>query len=66
MNFQGIGTSIAKKPYIFVILQGGGGGSGLPVSPLDPPMIQMKSVPRCTTACNFNFPHVLAVDHDNK
>ena len=28
--FQGICTSIAKKPYIFVIFQGGG-GSGPPV-----------------------------------
>ena len=29
-SFQGIRTSIAKKPYIFVIFQGGGecGGSG--------------------------------------
>ena len=26
MIFQGIWTSIAKKPYIFVIFQGGGGG----------------------------------------
>ena len=25
VNFQGIPTSIAKKPYIFVIFQGGGG-----------------------------------------
>ena len=37
--FQGIRSSIAKKPYIFVIFQGGGGGgSGSPVSTLDPPM----------------------------
>ena len=28
MIFQGIRTSIAKKPYIFVIFQWGGGGSG--------------------------------------
>ena len=35
--FQGIRTSIAKKPYIFVIFRGGGGGgSGPPVPPLDP------------------------------
>ena len=31
--FQGIRTSIAKKPYIFVIFQGGGGGPD-PLSPL--------------------------------
>ena len=35
--FQGIRTSIAKKPYIFVIFQGGGGQDGLS-HPLDPPM----------------------------
>ena len=33
MIFQGIWTSIAKKPYIFVIFQGEGGGS----EPPDPP-----------------------------
>ena len=33
--FQGIQTSIAKKPYIFVIFQGGGGGGGS--GPLVPP-----------------------------
>ena len=31
--FQGILTSIAKKPYIFVIFRGWGGGGGL-----DPPL----------------------------
>ena len=31
-------TSIAKEPYIFVIFQGGGGGFGPPVPPLDPHM----------------------------
>ena len=40
MIFQGIRTSIAKKPYIFVIFYGGsggggGGGVGPPVPPLD-------------------------------
>ena len=32
---------MAKKPYIFVIFQGGGGGgeSGPPVPSLDPPML---------------------------
>ena len=35
--FQGIRTSIARKPYIFVIFQGGG-GFGPPVPPLDPHM----------------------------
>ena len=32
--FQGIGTSFAKKPYIFVIFQGGGGGVWTPCPPL--------------------------------
>ena len=32
MIFQGIWTSIAKKPYIFVILQGGGGSDEIPHS----------------------------------
>ena len=32
--FQGIRTSIAKKPYIFYV----SGGSGHPAPPLDPPM----------------------------
>ena len=39
---QGIGTNIAKRPYIFVILQcvcvGGGGGFRTPCPPLDPHM----------------------------
>ena len=30
MIFKGIRTSIAKKPYIFVIFQVGGGGGGGP------------------------------------
>ena len=30
---QGIQTSIAKKPYIFVIFQGGGGGGPDPLPP---------------------------------
>ena len=39
--FQGIQTSIAKKPYIFVIFQGGRGGGGPDplVPPLDPHML---------------------------
>ena len=37
--FQEIRTSIAQKLYIFVIFRGGGGGSGPPVSPLDPHML---------------------------
>ena len=28
MNFQGIRTRIAEKPYIFLIFQRGGGGGG--------------------------------------
>ena len=39
MIFQGVRTSFAKKPFVFVIFQGGGGGggggSGPPVHPLD-------------------------------
>ena len=35
--FQGISTSIAKEPYIFVIFQGRGGGGPL-APPLDPHM----------------------------
>ena len=37
MIFQGIRTSIAKKPYIFVIVQGGGGRP-----PLDPRMLSVR------------------------
>ena len=36
--FQGIRTNIARKPYIYVIFQGGGGGVRTPVPPLDPHM----------------------------
>ena len=39
VTFQGIRTSIAKKPYIFQIFQGGPD----PLSPpLDPPMVRMQ------------------------
>ena len=38
MWFLGIRTSIAKKPYIFVIFQAGGGISGPPVPHMDPHM----------------------------
>ena len=34
--FWGIQTSIAKKPYIFVIFQGGGGGGGGGQDPCPP------------------------------
>ena len=37
-DFKGIRTSIAKKTYIFVIFQGGGGGSDPLFPPLDPHM----------------------------
>ena len=37
MILQGIRNSIERKPYIFVIFQGGGGDPD-PLSPLDPPM----------------------------
>ena len=37
-DFQGVQTSVPKKPYIFVIFQGGGGPSPL-LLPLDPHML---------------------------
>ena len=63
MNFQGIGTSIAKKPYIFVILQG---GVRTPCLPSGSANDSDEICPQVYDGCNFNFPHVLAVDHDNK
>ena len=51
MIFQGIRTSIAKKPYIFVIFQGG--GSELPVLHLDPHM--------CTNICNVMYLYTVLV-----
>ena len=51
--FQGTRISIAKKPFISVIFQGGGGGgggggvgggSGPPVPPLDLHMLSKKSI----------------------
>ena len=51
MIFRGSGpTSIAKKPFIFVIFQGGG-GLDPPPPPLDPPMY---------------FPHVLIKEEEKK
>ena len=42
-DFQGILTSIAKKPYIFVLFSGGGGVRPDPLlPPLDPPMYTDK------------------------
>ena len=38
LKFYIIEANINKEPYIFVIFQWGGGGSGPPVSPLDPHM----------------------------
>ena len=38
MLFQGIGTRIDMKPYIFVIFQGGGGVGPPAPPPLDPHM----------------------------
>ena len=37
-DFKGIQTSIAKKPYKFVIFQRGSGPPALPPPPLDPRM----------------------------
>ena len=46
--FQGTQTSIAiKKPYIFVIFQGGG-RSGPPVPPLDPCICLIETHPMST------------------
>ena len=49
MVLQGIRTNIAKKPYIFVIFQRGG-GSGPPVPPLDPrmpfPFMYLANIPK--------------------
>ena len=43
MIFQGIKTSVAKKSYIFVILFKGG-GTGPPVPPLGPPMLNHRKL----------------------
>ena len=50
MIFQGIGTSFAKKPYIFVIFQGGG-ESGPPVLPSG----SAHDIPHTGTACVNNI-----------
>ena len=50
MIFQGIRTSIAKKPYIFVIFHGGGG--------MEPPVLPSGSahdMPHTGTACVNNI-----------
>ena len=43
MFFKGIWTSIAKKPYVFVIFEGGGGVRTPSPRPLDPRMIIIKT-----------------------
>ena len=35
-------TSVAKKPYLFVIIRGGGGGSGTPVPTLESHMLAQE------------------------
>ena len=45
LSFSGIRTSIAKKPYDFVIFQGGGSRPIVP--PLDPPMFASSLVLIC-------------------
>ena len=45
--FEGIGTSIAKKPYILVIFRGGGGGLVL----LSPPPLWIRA---CGNSLNEN------------
>ena len=54
MIFQGIWTSIAKKPYIFVIFQGGGG-----LDPLSPLWI------RACTIINNGFSALSKGEDDN-
>ena len=53
MIFQGIQTSIAKKPFIFVIFRGGGGGP-----PLDPRMALSKKIYKLkvNTYVKWNLP----------
>ena len=57
MIFQGIGTSFAKKPYIFVIFRGGGGGGG-GGGVSGPPVLHSGSahdMPHTGTACVNNI-----------
>ena len=49
-DFQGIWPSIANRPYILVIFQGGG-GSGPPVIPLDPHTVNSFA----SIFCKFHF-----------
>ena len=49
-DFQGIRTSIAKRPFKFVIFQGGG-GSGPLSPPLDPRMQMNKQSTKVVTSC---------------
>ena len=54
-----IQTSIAKRPYIFVILfSGGGGGSGPPVPPLGPPMFIHRKLKHSCMAHQDNVGYV--------
>ena len=46
--FQGIRTSIAMKENLYFCDFSGGGGSGIPVPPLDPPMNLTDPWPQCT------------------
>ena len=54
--FQGIQTSIAKKPYILVNFQGGVEGLD-PVPPLDPSMICQECI--CIYAIDISRQHFL-------
>ena len=56
--FRGSGPRIAKKPYIFVIFQGGGGVPD-PCPPQDPPMSTCRTKLACLsqklcTLCTFS------------
>ena len=60
MIFQGIQTSFAKKPYIFVILFREG-GSGLPVPPLGPPMFNHQKLKHSCMAHQDNVGFIVEV-----
>ena len=64
MLFQGIRTSIAKKSYIVVIVQCGGGGRLSP--PLDTPMIhEMQIIRHCCLQLNKETYTVLPAKSDS-
>ena len=52
LNFKGIRTSIAKKPYIFVFFRGV--RTPAPPPPMDPPMVLLGNAQ--IHQCNCTFP----------